>query len=220
MKKRLIKLALAALFLMFISGCGSVKGSKYLTKKAEEAHGKCSVVSKVEEKDRTVVVLKDELQGFEYKVGSGMYDINIDGSYFGSVADEYDSFNEELRNYTMTQVQPDLDSICNKYFITYEPVIDIVFIRLIYPSSLSDDLAIKATEEIAQVFQKYNVNNRLDGYKIYLEHDHEWFTSVYGKYNPGHNDYPDETYSAVGMSEACHVGSVSLPDCKFHKGEY
>ncbi|MBR5677782.1 MAG: hypothetical protein IKX20_06565 [Paludibacteraceae bacterium] len=67
------------------------------------------------------------------------------------------------------------------------------------------------------MFQKYNVNNRLDGYKVSLAHDYEWFKSVYGVYNPGHDAYPDEVYSSYGMSQACYVGSVELPGCKFEK---
>ncbi len=214
-KKRVIKLILALAALLFVAGCGKVSGADALIKKAKSEHGDCSVISKEETGERTVVVLKDELQGFEYKVGSGKSDVVIDGSNFGSVANDYDTFNVELRKYTMSQVQDELDSTCKKYNMTYEEVLDKVLIRLQFPSTLSDDDAIKAAKEIAGLFQKYNVNHRLDGYEIYIAHDYEWFKSVYGTYNPGHNDYPDETYSSSGISQACYFGHVNLPDCEY-----
>ena len=69
---------------------------------------------------------------------------------------------------------------------------------------------------MAEVFQQYNVNNRLDGFQIRLYHDYEWFKANYGKYNPyGENDYPAETYSSSEMSSECYIGMAQMPECKF-----
>ena len=218
MIKRTIGLFLIVASAFLATGCGRVTSAKSLISRAKSEHGQCTVISKEEDKEHTLVVLKDELQGFEYKVGSGKHDLMVDGSYFCSTTNDYDYFAVALANYTMGQVLTELDSYCRKHNLTYESIAGgEVFIRLVYPGSMSDQDAIAAAEEVAALFQKYNVNNRLDGYQVTLSHDYEWFKSVYGVYNPGHNAYPDEVYSSYGMGNACYVGSVKLPGCKFEK---
>ncbi|MBR2087667.1 MAG: hypothetical protein IJ906_11105, partial [Oscillospiraceae bacterium] len=81
-----------------MTGC-HVRSAKSLIRSAKQAHGKCEVISKSETDEHTVVILKDELQGFTYQVSSGMNSIYIDGSNFGSLESSSDTFGTALSMY-------------------------------------------------------------------------------------------------------------------------
>ena len=183
-----------------------------MVKDAKNKYGDCEVVSKTETSDKTEVIVRDKAQEFEYKLSSKMSGMYIDGSYFGSLPSCSDTFYVELVNYTMAQGQTELDGICQKYGIEYEcrPFFydelkgTASFLCLTIPTTVTEEQGEKIAEEVANVFQQYNVKNRLDGVQIRLEHDTEWFTANYGKYKPnGNNPYPDETYSSSGMHIEC-----------------
>ena len=84
MRRLLLSLTVIFSFLLLAAGC-SVKNANSLVRMAIRDHGDADVVSKVETEDHTEVILKDKLQGFEYKVTSRMDDINVDGAHFGSL---------------------------------------------------------------------------------------------------------------------------------------
>ena len=227
MVRRIMKRFRWAVLLMcclWLTGCGNRASADKLVDDAKSKYGDCEVVSKTETSDRVEVIVKDKAQGFEYKLYSGMDDINIDGSKFGSIPSSSDTFYSEFAKYTMKQGQTELDSICKKYGVEYESIpiyfdeIDgtAVFLLLTIPMSVSEEQGAAIAEQVAEVFQQYNVNNRLDGFQIRLYHDYEWFKANYGKYNPyGENDYPAETYSSSGMSSECYIGMAQMPECKF-----
>ncbi len=220
---RRVFLIVLCMALLFLSGCGKRASADKLVREAKNKHGDLEVISKNETSDRVEVIVKDEAQGFEYKLSSKMDEVYIDGSSFGSVPSVADSFYVELGKYTMNQVQAELDSICKKYDIEYE-MLNVFeektpgLLKLTIPMSVSEEVGIKASEEVAELIQQYNVNNRLDGFQISLLHDKEWFKANYGTYKgSGKNAYPDETYSSSGMHTACEIGIVLLPGCEFKK---
>ena len=164
---------------LLLTGCGHVKSAKSIIKRARHDHGKCEVVSKSETKDKTVVRLRDELQGFEYEVISSMNDINIDGSSFGSLPRTTDLFYMYLYSFVVDQVKPDLDSLCEKYNATYEPGYDKQLIEFTLNSPNKDKNAAPLVEEAAKLIQEYNVENRLDKCYVGVQHDNEWFKEKY-----------------------------------------
>jgi len=214
--KKSFKIVFAVFVCLLIGGCGKPQSAKQLIKAAKNEHGKCKVVSKQQGSDGSKVVLKDELQGFEYVVSSSMYDFNIDGSSFGMVPQVSDNFEAALKKFVLSEAEDELEDICEKYNAEYEPMIDEVLIRITVTASVPDKDAKKACEECAEVLQEYNKDERLDGYLVIVAHDTEWFKDNYGTYDlNGHNAYPDYTYSSAGMASACHIGSAKLPECSF-----
>lgn len=219
--KRLSFLILICTFVaLIVSGCGHVKSAKKLIKMAKRQHGKCEVISKTETDDKTVVRLKDELQGFEYEIISSMHDINIDGSSFGSLPHTSDTFSQSLVAYVLGDAKNELDAICQKYNATYESGYIPLILRITVKGKAQDSNAIKVCEETASVLQKYNQENRMDKMTVYVEHDNEWFKAKYGTYDINNYD-PDYSYlfSSQGSSEAKHIGSAVLPDCRFRDKE-
>lgn len=91
-KKWLVKILLLFIIVLFTSGCGEVKSKKSLYKWAKNEYGDCTIVSMTETDDKTVVVLHDTLQDFDYEVVSSMSKIVIDGSNFGSLPNTSDTF--------------------------------------------------------------------------------------------------------------------------------
>ena len=217
---RKFRLAIGVLACLFIGGCGKPKSTNELINMAKRDHGDCQVVSKQQGSDETIVVLKDELQGFEYEVSSKMYEFAVDGSSFGKVPNLSDNFEQALEKFVLSEAEEDLEDICEKYDAFYEPMVDKVLIRITVPVDVSDKDAKKICEECAEVLQEYNEDERLDGYLVYVAHDAQWFKDNYGTYDPnGNNAYSDYTYSSAGMASECHIGSVKLPDCSFRDEE-
>nr|MCR5049372.1 hypothetical protein [Saccharofermentans sp.] len=60
---------------ILVTGC-SPESARGLIRQARRDHGPCEVVSQTTDDEGSVVVLRDELQGFEYQVSSNMADIN------------------------------------------------------------------------------------------------------------------------------------------------
>lgn len=219
MKNKLYGLIIITLCL-FLTGCGHVRSAKSLIKQAKLTHGKCEVVSKSETDEATTVVLRDKLQGFEYKITSSMNDINIDGASFGSVPGTYDDFEASLINYAINDSKASLDTICKKYGASYETFTGDVILNLLMPPSTSETDAVNITEEVATLMQAYNKDNRMDGFEINVSHDEEWLKHYYEKLlkeNGGDRD--DYVFSGAGGAELCHIGSARLPDCSFRDEE-
>ena len=173
---------------VLLTACGSPKSANSLISNAKFKHGACTVVSKTKESDGGwTVVLKDDLQGFEYTVSSYMEDFNLDGSSFGSFATEWDNFDLRLFEYVIAQHSIELASICSSHNASYDTGIG--------------DLVIMAPDEVyggaaaiecAEVLQSENLNHRMDGVTIWVRTD----------------TYPD-------YADNEHLGSVVLPDTSF-----
>ena len=153
---------LAVLMLFVLSGCGHVRSANDLYKEAVRTYGECEIVSQTEEEDRTVLVLRDSLQGFEYKMTSGMSDLSIDGSTFGSVENTGSTFSAALSDYVFSQCLDDLEAICEEYGGTCE--VGNVYFFIIRTENA--ELAEKATLACAEVIQSYNLKGRMDNWEI------------------------------------------------------
>lgn len=221
------KFGVAVLSLSVISsvilatGC-SPKSARGLIRQARRDHGPCEVVSQTTDDEGSVVVLRDELQGFEYQVSSNMTDINIDGASFGSVPASSDSFNRALHYYVLEDAAAELEDICAEYGLTEEEsnLEDCFWYSA--DSDISDQQAQEGIEKIADVFQRYNLESRMDGWTIYLEHDEGWLTAYYEQLMndyEGEDIYNDPEYSyllsSAGGGDLRHIGSVRLPDTSF-----
>ena len=221
------KFGVAVLSLSVISsvilatGCNP-KSANGLIRQARRDHGPCEVVSQTTDDEGSVVVLRDELQGFEYRVSSNMTDINIDGASFGSVPSSYDSFNRALHYYVLEDAAAELEDICAEYGLTEEEsnLEDCYWYSA--DSDISDQQAQEGIEKIADVFQRYNLESRMDGWTIYLEHDEGWLTAYYEQLMndyEGEDIYNDPEYSYIlssaGGGDLRHIGSVRLPDTSF-----
>ena len=225
-KKKFFIILLSALFCCTLCGCGKVQSAKSLIRQATRDHGKCEVTSQTESDEKTEVVLKDSLQGFQYTVYSYMQDINIDGSSFGSLPSSGDTFSNALIKYVSGETNDRIEDICQKYGVALDDT---------YPGSLSEieispdtpeETGIMAIEEIAAVIQEYNLEGRLDGHVINLSHDKEWLRQYYESLKAGHGEediYSDPEYaftlSSAGGGVASHIGSVRLPDIRFRDHE-
>ena len=221
------KFGVAVLSLSVISsvilatGC-SPKSARGLIRQARRDHGPCEVVSQTTDDEGSVVVLRDELQGFEYRVSSNMADINVDGASFGSVPASSDSFNRALHNYVLEDAAAELEDICAEYGLSEEGSNLEDCFRYSADPEFSDEQAQEGIEKIADVFQRYNLESRMDGWTIYLEHGEGWLTAYYEQLMndyEGEDIYSDPEYSYIlssaGGGDLCHIGSVRLPDTSF-----
>ncbi|GEM_PF-863736 len=206
---------------ILVTGCNP-KSARGLIRQARRDHGPCEVVSQTTDDEGSVVVLRDELQGFEYRVSSNMADISIDGASFGSVPASSDSFNRALHNYVLEDAASELEDICEEYGLSEEEsnLEDCFWYSA--DSDISDQQAQEGIEKIADVFQRYNLESRMDGWTIYLEHDEGWLTAYYEQLMndyEGEDIYNDPEYSHIlssaGGGALCHIGSVRLPDTSF-----
>ena len=67
-KKRFLKILFLFAMLLLSFGCGKIKSGKSLFEWAKSEYGDCTIVSMSETDDKTIVVLHDTLQDFDYEV--------------------------------------------------------------------------------------------------------------------------------------------------------
>ena len=196
LKKRTACCVLLLILLMSLTACGKPQSAKSLYRTAKATHGKCTIVSKTETADKTEVVLHDKLQDFDYTVTSGMNDIVIDGSSFGSLPSSTDGFTVALMKKVISNVQSNLDAACSDPSLRYgTPEFyskDLILIVYCKDQSKGKTAAV----ECARALQTQNLKNRMDGFLIYLVED------TGGKWTDGE-----------------HYGSVKLPDTSFRTPE-
>ena len=193
-KKWLVKILLLFIIVLFTSGCGEVKSKKSLYKWAKNEYGDCTIVSMTETDDKTVVVLHDTLQDFDYEVISSMSKIVIDGSNFGSLPNTSDTFEKNLKEKVIFNAKDELDAICNKEGMRYEYADGGESIINIFAITEKDGR--EAGLKCAEILQKQNINNRLDNLCI----------------NVAENQY-DKYYDNE------HFGSVKLPNILWRTSE-
>ena len=212
-KKRVLWILFA--FCLALTGCGHVKSAKKLIRSAKRLHGPCEVVSSEESEDKTVVVLRDKLQGFEYRISSKMQGIVIDGSSFGSLPYTLDTFKESLQTFAVDSAKDELDMIGEKYHAEYEPKYGEVIVKYTMSADMPDDTAAKIVQEASQALQTYNVNNRMDGMEVHVEHDKEWLKRMLDQGISVKGLDHEYMLSSGGSAVARHIGSAVLPDCRF-----
>ena len=157
-----ISCALLAMMLFVLSGCGHVRSAKDLYSEAVRTYGECEIISQTENEDRTVLVLRDKLQGFEYTISSGMNDLMIDGATFGSTEHTGSTFHKALCDYVFSQCKGELEEICKNYGAVYDTQ-DIYFFRIGAENAKDAENAALAC---AEVLQSYNLNGRMDNWEI------------------------------------------------------
>ena len=177
---------------IFVLTCGRIRTASELYKVAKRTHGDCELVSKEETDEHTVIIVRDKLQGFEYRMISGMNDINIDGSYFGSVPDTYDGFDEALGDFVKDSAREEID----EYISSTGAVVEESSSAFFMVRSNDEKEAIEAALKCAQILQEYNLDHRLDG----------WVIVAYA------NEKDDYLYDVK-------YGSVKLPDISWRTVE-
>lgn len=217
MKKALKTAVLMFFALLLLTGCGHVKSPKQLVKKAQREHGDCDIVSIDQQQSSTSVVLRDRLQGFEYTISSGMHDINLDGTSFGSVENTNDDFMQSLEKYVLGSAQNSLKEICDDYNADYEDcIINEMILELKLPPDITEADIADITERTATLIQSFNQNNRLDGVKIYVSYNNEWLKQ-YCEQLKTKGEYKGLSSVEAGM--VTHIGSARLPDTSFRDKE-
>lgn len=181
-----IILSLIVITAVVLSGCGKVRSVNSLYSQAKREHGACTIVSKSETDEKTLVVLHDKLQDFDYEVSSYMNDIVIDGASFGSLPSDSDTFDDALRKKVLENTKAELDEICEKDNVYYE------FGERFIVFAPDAKTAEKVSLECAKVIQEHNLQSRLDG------------LTVYAGGNENEKYWDNE-----------HFGSVVLPDIKW-----
>ena len=184
---KIVGVLLAGAVCLSLAGC-SVKSPQKLFRYAQRTYGDCELIDTEESDDYTRIVVRDNLQGFEYEVVSGMYDLNIDGSSFGSVEDTRSSFDLALEEYVFGEVQDELEDICEDAGV--EGSQDSFCLWLIRCDD--EQAGIDAALECAGILQEYNLDNRMDDWEIVVQAYHAY------------NEYGDKRY-----------GSVVLPDIEW-----
>lgn len=212
-----VAMLLSLSMLIGLAGC-SAKGANSIIKYAKRTHGDCEVISKTEEEGKTTVVLKDSLQGFEYTITSSMQDIYIDGSLFGSVEGETDTFRMEAINYAVDKAKVELTTVCYKYDITYEVDSNVDLITITLNEDGFDASLI--AYDFYSVIKKYNVDGRLDGLEIVVDHSDKWLEDEYAKLREDESisEY-DTVFSSAGGAELRRIGSITLPNGAFVYGD-
>ncbi|MCR5048689.1 MAG: hypothetical protein K6A37_07015 [Saccharofermentans sp.] len=185
--RKITSILLTGAVCLSLAGC-SVKSPRKLFRYAQRTYGDCELIDTEESDDYTRIVVRDNLQGFEYEVVSGMYELSIDGSSFGSVEDTRSSFDLALKEYVFGEVQDELEDICEDAGV--EGSQDSFCLWLIRCDD--EQAGIDAALECAGILQEYNLDNRMDDWEIVVQ--------AYQAYN----EYGDKRY-----------GSVVLPDIEW-----
>ena len=183
-RKRLSQLFCILLSLLLL-GCGHVKSARKLLRTAKATHGACTLISKTEESDKTVIEVKDKEQGFTYTMTSYMQGIVIDGSSFGSLPETTDTFKASLIRYVLGETKTDL-----------------VLMSISLSGEGTQEQAKALAEECAKVIAPYNVKDRLNYMEIRVDHDEAWVKKQ------------KEKMEADG-SHLNHIGSIRFPDLSF-----
>ena len=160
--RKIILCVCTFVLLLGLAGCGRIKTASELLKEAKRLHGDCELVSQEETEEHTVIIVRDELQGFEYRMVSGMNDINIDGSYFGSVQNTYDGFDEALGEFVKDSIRAEVD----EYISSTGAVVEDTQYSFFIVRSNDEKEAIEAALKCAEIIQEYNLDHRMDGWTI------------------------------------------------------
>ena len=211
--ERLLCGCLALSLTIPLAGC-SVKNASALIRQAKHNYGDCEVIRQSETDDKTTVVLRDKLQGFEYEMSSGMQSVHIDGASFGSLEDTNCSFSAALCSYVSAETLNARKAVCEKYGLTFD---EEALLEVAIDDASQKPDGICAVEEIAAILNGYNLEHRLDGWKIDLVYSEAWLHHYYSERlaeNGGDID-DDPVFSSAGGAVLCHIGSVKLPDSAF-----
>lgn len=200
--KKVLSVVLILTLVLGLASCAMPKSANALIREAEAKHGKCTVVSIEKADGGYTVVLHDELQDFDYTVRSFKDQFEADGAKFGSYADKRDSFEESLADKVISEVEDELDRICEETGTRY--LKDRSKSIYLLPSVFANDeeSGRKAIEAFAGVIQKHNLEGRMDNWTMIVFKDSDRLRS-------------GETKLPYGKK----MGSVTLPDLTYKPGK-
>lgn len=149
------------LIMLGLTACGKPASANSLINEAKLKHGDATVVSKTKNADGYTIVLHDNLQNFDYTVSSYMRSETLDGAELWSLPATSDSFEYELTEKIKTDEQANINNIETKYSVSFSA-------GGMYPTVTGNDpdSAKQAAFEIADIYQRNNMKNRLDGLEI------------------------------------------------------
>lgn len=173
------------LIMLGLTACGSPDNSNKLAHNAKQEHGSAKVVSKSKTSDGYTVTLHDDLQDFDYTVTSYMHYTYFDGVKIGTgspvVVDEFQAC---LVEKILADEQTEIDNIKQKYGAKVSANRD----PIIFVNAPDPDSAKQAAQEIAELFQQNNLNNRLLGLEIEVESLDSYYHD-----RTGYTDQPEKT---------------------------
>lgn len=160
LKKAINFILICSVSAVFV-GCGKVESVNDLYNIAKETYGDCTLVSKTETNDETIITVHDVVHDFNYTMSSSKNDILIDGSKFGSNVSSSNTFHKELMVKIHNNCVEKFDDIASTYDVVYDVCDDAI---MIYSSD--DEQGKIAAEMFAEQFKSYDYNNRLDEFTI------------------------------------------------------
>lgn len=174
--KIMLGLLLGVIFLIVIldvvsmatTGFRWVKPWEYQsTKKVVEiesrVNGKCELISVKRKLNYREVVLRDELQGFEYIVSQEPQSYHT--IFFGNCSGEYmwrhSTFDAALLEHVGELAKDSLEELCTKYHISYSISGECRTLSLYYIDTTDEEM-LKIVMECASILDGYNIEGRLD----------------------------------------------------------
>ena len=163
-------LALALTAAMLVTACEKTPSPEELVEKAKKKFGSATVVSQTEGKDENKVELKDELQGFSYWVSSKMESLSNDSS-LGDLKEKGSNFFSALGSFIKEKTQGAVEDLCKKADISCEfsEVLDEKLPTLLTLKAETLEKAEPVLKACAELIQKLNLKNRLDGVRIQVQ---------------------------------------------------
>lgn len=161
-------LALAAALLL--TACEQTASPEKLVEEAKKKFGNATVISKSEGKGENKVELKDELQGFSYWVSSKMENLSNDSS-LGVLKEKGSDFFSALGSFIKEKTQGAVEDLCKKANISCEfsEVLDEKLPTLLTLKAETLEKAEPVLKACAELIQKLNLKNRLDGVRIQVQ---------------------------------------------------
>jgi hypothetical protein len=170
--KILLSACLFFAVLFCLCGC-KVRKASSLKNEARLTYGPAKLVSTYKGQDETTVVLRDKLQGFEYTMTSSLHNLSIDGSSFGNYEHTYSDFELKLQDYVVSEVRDDLNKLCTQYHASWSRPTYFTKDVMLYLTVDDPADAQPLAEDVANLIQPYNLENRLDNDVIYVQDTNE-----------------------------------------------
>ena len=173
-----------------------ISTKKELVKYAKDHYGACTVLDEEHggsgNDEYRVVYLKDKDTQIEYKVASGMYDFNIDGSSFGYVNNISSNFENEYSKYLLSDAEKEISSLEKEYGCSIKWGTETIL--MYFKDRVDVDEAYEAAQKCDKIMSVRDVKNmRPVEYVMYAE------STVYlGFYNASSSyGKPSNTYKVI-----------------------
>ena len=198
-QKRWILFLLVFMIGMLMVGCGegNLKNSKELYQRARKKYGSCTIVSKEEAEEKTVLVLHDEAQDFDYEIKSEKYNLMFDATSFGYHYSTTDNFNLKLLQKILDNLSDELNEF--DYEIRYgtDPLSLEVYVKDKTEAKETGFMVAKLlqTQNLKRLNMKITVrlkDNPNDWYGIISMPDMNWTESEFSNKDPAISGLPHQ----------------------------